>query len=68
MMRCPAELEGRLGGLAALSITADVLLWGGLAVAATGAVLTLLLREESAGAVSAVCDGAGCAAFVTGSF
>ncbi|SRR5690606_36953611 len=69
-MRCPAELEGRLDGLAALSITTDVLLWGGLAVAATGGVLTFLLREEeeSAGAVSAACDGTGCAAFVTGSF
>jgi hypothetical protein len=67
-MRCPAELEGRLDGLAALSITTDVLLWGGLAVAASGAVLTFLLREESGGGVSAACDGTGCAAFVTKSF
>ncbi len=56
------------GDLAALSITTDVLLWGGLAVAATGAILTVLLREESGSSVSAACDETGCAAFVTGSF
>jgi tetratricopeptide (TPR) repeat protein len=67
-MRCPAELEARAGDLAALSITTDVLLWGGLAVAATGAILTVLLREESGSSVSAACDETGCAAFVTGSF
>src|SRR5690606_16370056 len=68
LMRCPAELEARVDDLAVLSITTDVLLWGGLAVAATGAVLTFLLKEESSSTVSAACDGTGCAAFVTGSF
>lgn len=67
-MRCPAALESRADDIAALSITTDVLLWGGLAVAATGAVLTFLLKEESSSPVSAACDGNGCAAFVTGSF
>jgi len=68
MIRCPAELEARADGLVALSLSTDVLLWGGLAVAASGAVLTFLLREESGGGVSAACDGTGCAAFVTKSF
>ncbi len=54
-MRCPAALRERVDGLAALSISTDVLLWGGLAVAATGALLSIL-------------DETGCAALVTGSF
>src|SRR5690606_35963283 len=67
-MRCPAATEERMGGLSTLSISTDVLLWGGLAVAATGALLTFLVREESGATVSAACDGTGCAAFVMGSF
>lgn len=67
-MRCPPELEGRANDLAALSFTTDVLLWGGLAVAATGAILTYLLREESGGSLSAGCTETGCVGFVTGSF
>lgn len=47
----------------------SIFLWGGLAVAAAGAVLTvLLLPEDSGTTVLAACDGEGCAAFVTGSF
>lgn len=68
-MRCPPDLQERADDLAALSIATDVLLWGGLAIAATGAILTFVLRDGGSDAtVRASCGSTGCAAVLTGSY
>lgn len=63
--RCTPDAHAALGEAGLLANAADGLLWGGLAVLATGAVLTFVLAETE---TSAACTSEGCAAFVRGAF
>lgn len=66
--RCPAELAPRADEAHLLANATDGLLFGGLAVAATGALLIILLPGEGAPAASAGCTDRGCGVLVTGRF
>lgn len=58
---CPPTVRDEADGLADLALAADLLLWPGLAVAAAGAVLTLVLTStESAYPVEVACHLEGC--------
>lgn len=60
---CPTSARERAEGVQGIAIATDVLWIGGAAVAATGLVLTLLLRDEvgeEAPPVTAGCGPAGC--------
>lgn len=66
---CPAESEARFDDVATLAGVADGLLFGGLAVAATGVVLMFVLADSGDDAsASAFCTPEGCAASVQGRF
>lgn len=62
---CPPEVEGRAADLETLGIAADALLWPGVAIAAAGLVLTLVLTEEGGG-TEVACGPLGCS--VRGTF
>ncbi|HJL15725.1 MAG TPA: tetratricopeptide repeat protein [Sandaracinaceae bacterium LLY-WYZ-13_1] len=67
--RCPAGARDGIADAQTLAHVSDALLFGGLAVAATGVVLLFVLREGGdEAAASAACTGRGCAAFVRGRF
>jgi hypothetical protein len=51
-----------------LATVTDVLWIGGAAIAATGLVLTLLLRDEVPVAASAACTTEGCGLAIAGGF
>ncbi len=65
---CPTAYRSWKDEIESLSLASDILLFGGAAVAVTGLILTLLLREESASSPSASlhCGAGGCMAFVRG--
>ena len=65
--RCTPEAHAAIGEAGVLANAADGLLWGGLAVLATGVVLTFVLAE-SATTASAACTDDGCVGFVRGVF
>src|SRR5690606_36347427 len=59
---CTAAAYAAIGEAGTLANVADAMLWGGLAVAAAGVVLTFVLADTDNGAsASAACDGDGCA-------
>jgi len=66
---CPADARDGIADAQTLANASDVLLFGGLAVAAAGVVLILALTDggEQASA-SAMCTSRGCMAAVGGSF
>jgi tetratricopeptide (TPR) repeat protein len=68
---CPAAVRGELATAHTLANASDGLLFGGLAVAATGVVLMFVLPgapDESAASVSVGCTHRGCSAAVRGRF
>ncbi len=66
--RCTPEAFAALGDAHVLANVADGLLFGGLAVVATGVVLTFVLGSTEAPPVAALCTGEGCGVFVQGRF
>lgn len=64
---CPAALGGVADEAHTLAIATDVLLFGGLAIAALGVVLTFVLQEGSTTA-TAGCSTEGCGILVGGRF
>lgn len=66
--RCPAELGPVADEARTLAIVTDALLFGGLAVAAAGLVLTIVLPGSSDTRASASCTGNGCGLRFEGSF
>lgn len=69
-MRCPESARDGIADAQTLANVADGLLFGGLAVAATGVVLMFVLDEGGGGdaQASAACTGDGCVAVVAGRF
>jgi hypothetical protein len=65
---CPSDTESDRAAGEALTITTDVLLGVGLATAATGLVLALVVRDPDAPAAAAFCGPDGCVASVGGRF
>ncbi|MGE0784390.1 MAG: hypothetical protein AB7S26_01780 [Sandaracinaceae bacterium] len=68
---CSGENRAQYDEMRAISTAADVLMFGGGAIAVAGLVLTLVLTEEvddERPTVAAVCTGDGCAASVAGRF
>lgn len=67
-MACPESSRGLANDVSTLALTTDILLFGGLAVAATGILLTLLLTDggSSDTAASLTCTDQGCMAFLAG--
>ena len=65
--RCTPAAHAAIGDAQVLANAADGLLWGGLAVLATGVVLTFVLAESPTTA-SAACTGEGCVAVVREGF
>ena len=67
-MACPESSRGLADDVSTLALTTDILLFGGLAVAATGVLLTLLLTDggSSDTAASLTCTDQGCMAFLAG--
>ena len=67
---CPASVDvnGRRSTISALATTTDVLLFGGITVAAAGVVLALVLPDDAAEIVSASCGPGFCSATLSGSF
>lgn len=69
--RCPDSARGPADVVRTTTIVADVMLFGGLVVAAAGLVLTLVLTEGESSdqaAVSLSCGAAGCEAEFRGTF
>lgn len=66
--RCTPEAHAAIGDAHVLANAADGLLWGGLAVAATGVVLVFVLGESAGAGASAACDAEGCIAVARGRF
>lgn len=64
-IECPRDALAQMDGAATLANVSDGLLWGGLAVAAAGVVLTIVLRD-GAPAATAACTGEGCVVIVGG--
>ncbi|MCC6873411.1 MAG: hypothetical protein IT378_03805 [Sandaracinaceae bacterium] len=64
-IECPRDALAQMDGAATLANVSDGLLWGGLAVAAAGVVLTLVLRD-GAPAATAACTGEGCVVMLAG--
>lgn len=67
---CSPALRSDYDQMRTRSVTADVLIFGGLAVAAVGAVLMFTLKDggDDDVSVGAACDGQGCYASARGSF
>lgn len=67
---CPPDARPGIESAQTLANVADGLLFGGLAVAAAGLVLTLVLRDEPSEPVqaSAACSPTGCGAVLRGRF
>lgn len=68
---CSPELRSDYDQMRTRSVTADVLIFGGLAIAAVGAVLMFTLKDGGGDddvALSAACDGQGCYASARGTF
>jgi hypothetical protein len=66
---CPPSARPAGDDLQTLTITTDALLFGGLAVALAGLVLTLVLRESSGGETASIrCGTLGCSADFRGTF
>lgn len=66
--RCPPELGPRADEAHLLANVTDGLLFGGLAVATVGIVLTFVISPESDASATAGCSGTGCAVGVGGHF
>lgn len=66
--RCPPQARAGLEGAQELALAADVLLFGGLAVAATGALLLILLDGDGGAEASVACGPTGCGASIRGRF
>ena len=65
---CPESARAGIADAQTLANVADGLLWGGLAVAATGVVLMFVLADGGETQASAACSPDGCGAVVRGSF
>jgi tetratricopeptide (TPR) repeat protein len=67
---CSPALQSDYDQMRTRSVTADVLIFGGLAIAAVGAVLMFTLKDGANEDVSvgAACDGQGCYASARGNF
>ncbi len=67
---CSPALQSDYDQMRTRSVTADVLIFGGLAIAAVGTVLMFTLKDEADEDVSvgAACDGQGCYASARGRF
>jgi tetratricopeptide (TPR) repeat protein len=66
--RCPPETEEDAAEIDSIALAADILLFGGLAIAVTGLVLTFVLPSESGMQAAASCGPTGCYAALGGSF
>jgi hypothetical protein len=65
---CPESARSGIADAQTLANVADGLLWGGLAVAATGVVLMFVLADGGETQASAGCSPDGCGAVVRGRF
>ncbi len=66
--RCPPDVERDAAGIEELALAADALLFGGLAIAATGLILTLVLPGSDRMQASASCGPTRCYATLEGRF
>lgn len=66
--RCPSSARDSIAGAQTLANVADGLIFGGLAVAATGVVLMFVLADDGGTEAAAACDPTGCGAVVRGTF
>lgn len=68
--RCPEAARGDIESAQTLANVSDALLFGGLAVAATGVILIFVLQDggDDDATASAACGPTGCGVIVSGSF
>jgi hypothetical protein len=66
--RCPPEAQASASQIDTFAAVADVLIFGGLAIAATGAILTFVLPADSGARAAASCGPTGCYASLEGRF
>jgi tetratricopeptide (TPR) repeat protein len=62
--RCPPELEGSAAEIDTLALVSDVLLFGGLAIAATGLILAFVLPADGGMQAGMSCGPTGCYAML----
>lgn len=65
---CTDEAFNSIGAAGDLAIGADIMLWGGLGIAALGSILAVALGTSSSATASAMCTDRGCALGVAGRF
>jgi hypothetical protein len=66
--RCPPALEDDAAQIDDIALAADVLLFGGAAIAVTGLILTFVLPSDESLMAAATCGPASCYAALRGSF